>query len=172
MHDFAATWYLIRCNFFSFHPCIYLHICNIYFWKVKENAWGVKMTKSEAPFSCARLFHPIMMTWCVVAIETWSIVDQTANEWESQGYTGLQVLTWAKQHLFTCFHTKLVRFARRDRLLHWGSCYNHVKLSLYLPILNRSTGLFTFPVLTKSLCLSIRWPDKVDFKVRKIPTDP
>lgn len=70
-----------RCKYFFSHCCIYAHICNMYFSKVKENAWGVKMTKSEAPFSYARLFHPKMIVWRMVAIETWTIVDRASCWW-------------------------------------------------------------------------------------------
>lgn len=78
------------------------------------------MTKSEAPFSCARLFHPIMIVWCTGAIGTWTTVDWVGCWWS---FTEISPLLfsmgsdcWAEQpvHDLVCGVFYLLRYQSGD----------------------------------------------------------
>ena len=76
--------------------------------RCRNDAWGVKMSKSKAPFPCARLFHPIMIAMVCGCHRNKAPPPSPVLDGTDLDRTALvnDLVSGAS----TCFDSKLVRF--------------------------------------------------------------
>lgn len=122
---------------------------------------GWKWQNQNAPVSCARLLHPIMIAWCMVGIGTWTTVDRVGcwflwqfTTTESHRATRVHrpgtsnTCTWSRL-VFTCLTPNWWGLPQRTDCFTVKNCCD-VKVSLYMTIL---TGPIGWGVFIKTLVL-------------------